>query len=221
MSKCFYSMSNPPNALPYLRSFNFREMVNFGLKTVQDRTCLIPTRLVRCIPDWTSLAWTCLVNFSFVSKIHSLLDFLLPLVHPMWLISTLCLLFPECTLVVRRGPSNDKMLSSPPSGVAQARRLCLVGLLLLTHVTTPITPVTRRRMSVSSMRGMHPKSAMIIMPSGTPRRPSMAPSTTTTKLLRMKAVSSPRTLSFGLFSTPFGTAPFTFTRRLLWCPLRK
>jgi hypothetical protein len=135
---------------------------------------------------------TCPVHFSFVSKIHSLLDFLLPLVHPLWLISTLCLLFPGYSIVVRRGPSNDKMLSSPPSGVAQARCLCLVGHLLLAHITTRLTPAMRTRMSVSSMRGMNPKSATISMPSGTPRRPSKAPSTTTTKLLCMKTASSPR-----------------------------
>jgi hypothetical protein len=139
----------------------------------------------------------------------------------MWLISTLCLLFPGCTLIARRGPSNSKMLPGPPSGVPQARCMCLVGLLLLSHVTTPLTPTMRRRMSVSSMRGMHPKSATITMTSGTPSRPSKAPSTTTMKLLCMKAANSLQTLGFGLFSTPIGTALFTFTRRLPWCPLRK
>jgi hypothetical protein len=130
-------------------------------------------------------------------------------------------LIPGCTLVMRRGPSNGKMLLGLPSRVASARCLCLAGLLLLAHVTIPLTPAMRRMMSMNTMRGMHPKSATITMPYGTPRRPSKKPSTTTAKLLCMKAASSPRTLSFGLFSTLIGTAPFTFTRRLTWCPLRK
>jgi hypothetical protein len=125
------------------------------------------------------------------------------------------------THVVRKEPRIDKMWPGPASRVVQARRLCLVGLLLLNHVTTPLTPMMRSMMSVSSIRGMLPRSVVITMPFGTPRGQSKTLSTPTVKLLCRKAASSPWILGFGLFSILIGTTLSTFTRKLQWCQPRR
>jgi hypothetical protein len=128
----------------------------FGLKTAQDRTCL-----VHSTPDLSGTQQFCfqtLVNFftscqscpSHVVNLYSIS------------------LISGWTLVVRKGQSTDKMRQRPPSGVAPARRLWLVGL-LLADVTTLLTSAMRMRMTVRCLRGIHLLSGLPTWPSSTPR----------------------------------------------------
>jgi hypothetical protein len=117
------------------------------------------------------------------------------------------------TLVVRKGPRAGKMWPGPPSGVAQARRLCLVGLLLLAHVTTPLGLVMRGKMTVRCLRGMHLLSGPTTWPSNTPRMQSRVQSMGIVKPLCMKAANSPVILAFGHVSTSTGTVLSISTRR--------
>jgi hypothetical protein len=55
------------------------------------------------------------------------------------------------TLIVRKEPRTGKLLSGPPNRVAQARRMWLMGLHLLTHVTILLILAKKKR-SVSFSR---------------------------------------------------------------------
>jgi hypothetical protein len=150
-------MPHPTYALPYLSSFYFCKMINFGLKTVQDQTCPVITRLVRYILDWTSLTCVRLVRYTSILFSKFILfsascSYCLFFMSNLYSIS----LIPGWILITRKGPSTGKMRSGPPSGVAPARHLRVMDLLLLlVQVTTPLTPAMKMRKSVRCLSGMH------------------------------------------------------------------
>jgi hypothetical protein len=117
-------------------------------------------------------------------------------------------------LIKRKGPSTSKRRSGPPSGVTPARRLQVVDLLLLLliHITTPLTPVMKMRKTVRCLRGMHLLSGPPTWPSDIPRRQSRAQSMTIMKPLCMEVASSPVICVFCLSSTLTGTVLSISTR---------
>jgi hypothetical protein len=211
-------MPHPTYALPYLSSFDFHKMIKFGLKTIQDQTCPVLTALVWCIPGQTSPACAGLVWYTSV-LFPKFIHFSASCSYCPFFVSNLYFipLISGWILISRRGPSTDKMRPGHPSGVALARRLRDVDLLLLiVQVTTPLTPAMKIRKSMRCLSGMHLLSGPPIWSSDIPRRQSRALSMTIVKPLCMKAVSSPMILIFGLSSTPTGTVPSISTRRGQW-----
>jgi hypothetical protein len=120
------------------------------------------------------------------------------------------------TLIVRKGPRIGKMRPGPPSGVTPARCMCLVGLLLLAHVTTPLTPAMMGWMTVRCLRGMHILSGPATWPSDIPRRQSRVQSMRIMKPLCMNGANSHVILIFGLSFTLTGTVLSISTRRGQW-----
>jgi hypothetical protein len=73
------------------------------------------------------------------------------------------------TLITRKEPRTDKISSGPPSGVAQARCMWLMGLLLLIHITTLLILAKKKR-SVSFSRSTLQLSAPTAFLRSIPRR---------------------------------------------------
>jgi hypothetical protein len=146
-------MLNPSHTLSRLVIVKFLEFMDFGPKL--PRTELVPstpdlsgyfqTRLVRHVPDLSGTQ-----QFCFQNPLNS--SILVPscpsLVVNLYSIS----LISGWTLITRKEPRIGKILPGPPSGVAQARLMWLMGLHLLAHVTTLPILVKKKRRSISFSR---------------------------------------------------------------------